>query len=360
MSLVSHLKGIQDYRTGPVDYPLWVILLVVVMAIMSGRTGYSAMETFAKRHQAELWASLDLPNQPMPSDTTFRRVLLHVRWESLTQAFNAWMQERCPEHQGQHLASDGKSIKASVKNYDQSHQDFVSLVSLFNVQLGVVLGLVAMQNRTQSEIVTFRQLLGMVHIQGACFSLDALHTQRETIETIVESNNDFVVASKGNQPTLQQALQNQAKHTVPNSVKTHTNKGHGRVINRTISVFDAPQAIAATWPSVRSCIRVERSGTRGNKPFSETIFYISSLQQSATEFAQRIRHHWHIENRLHWVKDVVLKEDETPLCGGNVAIAMGILRTVAVNLFRLNHFDSITQGIHNLAHDIKTLFSFFQ
>jgi predicted transposase YbfD/YdcC len=360
MSLVSHLKGIKDYRTGPVDYPLWVILLIVVMAIMSGRTGYSAMETFAKRHQTELWAYLELPDQPMPSDTTFRRVLLHVRWESLMQVFNAWMQERCPDHQGHQFASDGKSIKASVKNYDQSHQDFVSLVSLFNVQLGVVLGLAAMQNGAQSEIITFRQLLGLVQIEGACFSLDALHTQKPTIETIIESNNDYLVAAKGNQPTLQQALQDWAEQSPPNSVKTHTTKGHGRTVTRTVSVFDAPPQIAATWPSVQSCIRVERSGTRDHKPFSETIFYISSLQESATQFAHRIRHHWHIENRLHWVKDVVLKEDDTPLCGGTVAITMGILRTVAVNLFRLNHFDSITQGIHNLAHDIKTLFSFFQ
>jgi predicted transposase YbfD/YdcC len=143
-------------------------------------------------------------------------------------------------------------------------------------------------------------------------------------------------------------------------VKTHTNQGHGRIVTRTISVFDVPPSVRTDWPSVQSCIRVDRSGTRDHKPFSETIFYISSLQESAPQFAQRIRHHWHIENRLHWVKDVVLKEDETPLCGGNVAITMGILRTVAINLFRLNHFDSITQGIHNLAHDIKTLFSFFQ
>lgn len=69
MSLVRHLKGIQDYRTDPVDYSLRVILLVVVMAIMSGRTSYSAMETFAKRHQAELWAYLELLNQSTPSDT---------------------------------------------------------------------------------------------------------------------------------------------------------------------------------------------------------------------------------------------------------------------------------------------------
>ncbi len=68
MSLVSHLKGIKDDRTGPVDYPLGMVLLIVVMAIMSGRSGYSAMATLAKRHQTELWAYLERPDQPIPSD----------------------------------------------------------------------------------------------------------------------------------------------------------------------------------------------------------------------------------------------------------------------------------------------------
>jgi predicted transposase YbfD/YdcC len=360
MSLINHLKGIKDYRTGPIDYPLWVVLLLVIMAIMSGYTGYSAIETFAKRHQEELLEELGMPCKKMPSDTTIRRILLHVRLDSLSQAFNNWMAERIPDHQGQHLASDGKSIKASVQDYAESYQDFVSLVSCFNVEQGVVVGIAPMRNRTQSELVTFKELLVQLSIEGSCITLDALHAQKKTIEAIVDSNNDYLIAVKGNQPKLHLALLIASLVAIPTSRKQHTETSHGRIVERTITVFDPPPMIDPAWLNLQSGIRVDRSGTRSGKLFSETIFYISSLKNSAGEFAQRIREHWHVENRLHWVKDVVFKEDDTPLCGGSVPAAMGILRTTAVNLFRLNGWDSVTQALRNLAHDIKKLFFFFE
>ncbi len=90
------------------------------------------------------------------------------------------------------------------------------------------------------------------------------------------------------------------------------------------------------------------------------MFYISSLSLDAAGFAQRIRQHWHIGNRLHWVKDVVLKEDYSPLCDGNALVNFAIVRTMALNLFRNHGFGSITQGLRRLAHDIPALFSFFR
>jgi predicted transposase YbfD/YdcC len=87
-----------------------------------------------------------------------------------------------------------------------------------------------------------------------------------------------------------------------------------------------------------------RVGTRANRPFTETMFYISSLTLEAAEFAQRIRQPWHIEKRLHWVKDVVLKEDGSPLCDGNAPANFAIVRTIALKLLRHHGFNSITQG----------------
>jgi predicted transposase YbfD/YdcC len=99
---------------------------------------------------------------------------------------------------------------------------------------------------------------------------------------------------------------------------------------------------------------------RAKKPFEETIFSISSLTLDATGFAQRIRTDWHIENRRHWPKDAVLKEDEAPFCDGRAPANFALARTIAVNLFRENGFASITKGIRHLAHDVHRLFSFFQ
>lgn len=131
-------------------------------------------------------------------------------------------------------------------------------------------------------------------------------------------------------------------------------------MERRVSVLDTVEVIAPQWHGVKRIIRVERWGTRGNKPFRETMVYISSLALDAAEFAQRIRQHWHVENRWHWVKDVVLNEDRAPLCDGHALINAAIVRTIVMNLFRGHGYDSITQAIRRFAHDIPRLFSFFQ
>ena len=135
---------------------------------------------------------------------------------------------------------------------------------------------------------------------------------------------------------------------------------HGRQVQRSVSVLTPIARIEPAWVGVKRIIKVERTGIGNRKPFEEKVFYISSLAESAVEFAYRIRAPWHVENRLHWVKDVVLKEDESPLCGGYALINFGILRTIAMNVFRKEGFPSITNGIRSLAHDVDRLFSFLQ
>lgn len=170
--------------------------------------------------------------------------------------------------------------------------------------------------------------------------------------------NDYIITVKGNQPKLHQAIAQTFEQHSPTSCHVEHDHSHGRDITRTISVLPPPAELDPAWIGVRSVVKVERIGRRGHKPFSETMFYITSLDDQAQALAERIRAHWHIENRLHWTKDVVLKEDATPVCDGHAIINFAILRTIAINLFRANGFASITQGIRMLAHDIRQLFSF--
>ncbi|MDX2099508.1 MAG: ISAs1 family transposase [Leptolyngbyaceae cyanobacterium bins.59] len=168
------------------------------------------------------------------------------------------------------------------------------------------------------------------------------------------------MAVKKNQPNLHKHLKTQFEHQEPQSVHHSIDHRHGRTVERRVSVQDTVTAIAPQWKGVQRVIRVERWGIRGKKTFCETMFYISSLALDAAEFAKRIGQHWHIENRLHWVKDVVLKEDHTPVCDGHALVNFAIVRTIVLNLFRSHGYDSITQAIRRVAHDIPRLLSFFQ
>jgi len=177
MSLIDHLKQIRDYRTQP-HYPLWVILVLILMGTMSGCLGYRALEDFVERHQAALLAVMELPHKRLPSYSTIRRTMVRVDFVALTKAFNAWAQETICVPEQAAIAIDGKSIKASVVEYDSAYQDFVAVVSAFCTQPGVVIGLSARHNGSESEITTVQTPLEVLQVQGACFSMDALHTQK--------------------------------------------------------------------------------------------------------------------------------------------------------------------------------------
>lgn len=185
-------------------------------------------------------------------------------------------------------------------------------------------------------------------------------TPKKTVQHIIESGNHYLIALKANQGKLFEAVQLHFEQSQPMSVTTEVEQTRERHVERTVSVLAPPAKIDPAWVGLQRVVKVERRGTRSGKPFEETMFYLSSLSLDAIEFAQQIRDHWQVENKLHWVKDMVLAEDRSPLCAGHALTNFAIIRTIVVNLFRFNGFASITKGIRATAHDIHRLFSFLQ
>jgi predicted transposase YbfD/YdcC len=187
-----------------------------------------------------------------------------------------------------------------------------------------------------------------------------LCTPKKTVEQIIVSGNDYLIAVKPNQLKLFNEIAHQFEQAPVLSIQSEDEKTRDRQTRRTVMVINTVGRIDSDWVGVQRFIQVQRSGTRANKPYEETVFYISSLCLDAAGFAQRIRAHWHIENRLHWPKDVVLKEDNALLCDGYAPVNFSIVRTISMNLLRRNGFASITKGLRQLAHDVNRLFFFFQ
>lgn len=187
-----------------------------------------------------------------------------------------------------------------------------------------------------------------------------LCTPKKTVEQIINSGNESVIAVKKNQPKLYEWIETQFEQHPPDSVADDMEHTRNRTTQRTVSVLKALPGLDIAWLGVQRLIRVERTGIRGTEPVHQTMFYFSSLAADAEELSRRIREHWHIENRLHYPKDVVFAEDTAPLCDGYAPANFAILRTISLNLFRLHGFASITKGIRHLAHDVVRLFSFFQ
>jgi predicted transposase YbfD/YdcC len=245
------------------------------------------------------------------------------------------------------VSIDGKCLRSTCQNTQNSSQNYVSIVSLFSQNTGLVLRLQKIENKKSSEIGQAQELVKGYPHQRNVFTLDALHCQKETTTLITQSKNDYIIALKGNQKNLFKQVVEITETQSPRSQSQSVDISHGRHLVRQVSVFDIPEQKLKDfeklkWGKITSLIKVERSGTRGKKDYEHLAYYISSLSLGAEIFASKIRGHWLIENQLHWVKDVVFQEDTWPRHNYIAVTNLSLLTTIALNLYRFLGFSSLT------------------
>ncbi|WP_287256887.1 ISAs1 family transposase, partial [Moorena sp. SIO4E2] len=205
-------------------------------------------------------------------------------------------------------------------------------------------GVAPLENKKSSEIHQVQGAIRTCPLQNQVFTLDARPCQKETTQAIIDSNNHYTIAVKKNQKTLYNSLEYVSNHQTPITVNCTIDKSHGREIERTTYVFEPPVYFCLDWWHVKSFIKVVRQGKRGNANYKNIAYYISSLSETAKVFADKIKGHWAIENKLHWIKDVILQEDHCSFNDTQATTNFSILNTVALNLFRILGFDSITEA----------------
>nr|WP_051038404.1 ISAs1 family transposase [Gloeocapsa sp. PCC 7428] len=164
------------------------------------------------------------------------------------------------------------------------------------------------------------------------------------------------MCAKANQPYLYQAIEQAWQQGHPWSCYDYTQHSHGRTVHRRVQVYRPSQALQSHWSGLASLIVVERSGTRAQQPFCERQYYISSLITCAHGFAQLVQGHWGIENRLHWIKDVSLGEDDAPYLDKRAAANWSIVRTFFITLARRLGFHSIASAKRQLANQFEQVF----
>jgi hypothetical protein len=178
--LIEELKKVRDFRTKKGQrHPLWFVLLLVIMGTMSGCLGYRGLGDFVKRHKQSLIETFEIPTDRVPSYSTIRRVMMRVNFDDLTQVFNCWANQYVELSEFEWLATDGKSIKATVLDYSSAYQSFISVVSIFSSKQGLVVGLQTMNNKQTSEIATVQNLIAALNLKDVVFSFDALHCQKK-------------------------------------------------------------------------------------------------------------------------------------------------------------------------------------
>ena len=179
---------------------------------------------------------------------------------------------------------------------------------------------------------------------------------KKTTKEIIASKNDYVIGVKGNQPKLLKQIEettSEETKIIGSSVISERSKG--RLETREVYLSDDTSGISEEWIGLKSIIRVERIVVDKKGKRCETSYYISSLATDAYGLNVGIRRHWGVENRLHYVKDVTFKEDDSKINSGNSAENFSLIRNIVINIFRTNGYNGMKQAIRLHSNDIKKI-----
>lgn len=331
-SLSAYLSEIPDFRRQNKNFahPLLDILLLSICAIFNGAEDFYEIEDFGKEKESFLRTFLQLPNG-IPSHDTIRRVFQHIDNELFSLKFTAWMQELLTELEMpfQHISIDGKTLRGSKKG--------LHLVHAVASELGLCLGQVKSDEKS-NEITAVPALLDMLYLKGCIVSLDAMGTQKEIAQKIVEKEGDYFLALKGNQKTLLEQVEQEFALEQPASCFeiTDFSGSYGAVTHYQVGVCHQLKWIdnASQWANLQSVVRVK---TNSDKRGEEIRYYISSLPRLEAKKAYQIaRQHWSVENKLHWQLDVTLKEDSKRNRKDESAQNLSLLRKILLNVAQIH------------------------
>ena len=213
------------------------------------------------------------------------------------------------------LAVDGKTLRRS---HDRKNGlGVLHSVSIWASEFGLSLGQVACAEKS-NEITAIPELLRLVDIKGAIITIDAMGIQKAIAAEIIDGKGDYVLALKGNQETLHQAVIDYIDKQLDGDLKqacehVTVETGHGREETRTYLQLPAPKSLPGftLWKGLKTVAIVTLRCVRDGKETIEVRYYISSLPMNVRRLARAVRSHWGIENGCHWVLDVTYREDES-------------------------------------------------
>jgi len=314
------------------------ILVLGFCGTLAGCDDFVELAVWAREHEASLRTFLDLTNG-IPSHDTFTRVFAMVSPDTLQKTLLPWLHERrgLP---GELVHIDGKAMRRTRKKSAKLGPLYI--VSAWASAAGLTLGQVSVDEKS-NEITAIPELLPLLDLREKIVTIDAAGCQKNIAADIVGQHGDYVLAAKDNQPTLCAEIAAAFAATATESanksaIDISEHEGHGRKEKRTVQVLPAEKLATqmGLWVGIAALVMVTREvicKTTG-KISKEVSYYISSLKPNAKAIGKAIRGHWNIENGLHWVLDVVFKEDARRIYDRQAAANIAFLNRLALSLLR--------------------------
>jgi len=311
------------------------ILLIGIISVICGAETWKQMVEFSSSKEEFLRKFLKLENG-IPSEDTINRLFSAIDSHQFESCFIEWVNSISQITKGQVIAIDGKTIRGAKSKGTKSP---VHMVSAWANANNLVLGQVRV-NEKSNEITAIPQLIEKLMIEDCIITIDAMGTQTDIAEKIIDNRADYILAVKENQKQLSEEIKDEFKFSKITDTNTNIDYGHGRIETRKCSVISDFLFIenkGDKWKNLNQIVRIEslREFKNSDKADEKSIrYYISSLENNAEQYQRNIRSHWGVENKLHWTLDVGFSEDASRKRNKNATQNYSILLKIALNLLK--------------------------
>lgn len=334
-TLISpYFAEVTDPRvTGRCLHLLSDILLIGLCTYLTGGSDYQDMHLFGLERGSQLGDLLSLPNG-IPSEDTFERVFKSINPDELESSLRSYGHSILSDLSEKQIVIDGKKQRG-VSPTTRGNKGLY----LLNVWVSENRFCIAQEkvDDKSNEITAIPQVLEDIDIEGSVVSIDAMGTQREIAELIVEKKGHYLLALKANQKSLFEDVECAFKvHSGLDTYET-VDAGHGRIETRKCSILPANQYLLEenlqTWKNLETIIRIEATREIQGKVTTQIRYYISDEKEvKAAYFNSIVRGHWSIENQLHWHLDITFKEDACRARAGYASQNLSVLRKMALHI----------------------------
>jgi predicted transposase YbfD/YdcC len=339
IGFLHHFKDMTDRRqAGKVVYPLDEVLLLSLLAVLAGADGFTDIARFGAKKIDLLRRFRPFVDGAPPHDT-LGDIFATLDAGAFQRCFVNWVAE-LTKTPAEVIAIDGKTMRRSYQK--KGSKEPIHMVSAFAARQRLVLAQVKV-NEKSNEIVAIPALLEMLAIEGAVVTIDAMGCQRAIARQIRDKKADYIIALKGNQGTLLKDVEvfvdeQKANGFKDTKISRHetVDGDHGRVETRNYTMIHDVEWLQErhNWPGLQGVVIVDSERFIDGRTQRETRLYITSLVLLANWVGPMIRNHWAVENSLHWVMDMMFRDDECRIRTENAPANFTTLRHMAQNLYQ--------------------------
>lgn len=342
MNLFERFEVLEDPRDERgKKYKLIDILIMTIYGLLCGLKDFTNIADFMKLKEDYFTKLLNLENGT-PSHDCLSDLYASIDSKQFMKIFIEWTKDILEKKTGKKISIDGKAIKSATDKINNGNIPYI--VSAFIGEIGLSIGEVKVDDKS-NEITAIPELLDLLDIEGATITIDAIGTQEDIVNKIVNKGGHYVLPVKDNQRILKKEIKSQFdsyNNLLGNPEVFHkstVDKDHGRIEEREYYLTYNTSKITdkEKWNTVNAVAYMRVTRTERDETTITDNYYIIDNKIEIDKLIDAIRDHWNIECGLHWRLDVILDEDHSTNKVGNSIENLSIIRKIIFNLVSLDN-----------------------